>query len=83
MLAFVLADYWLAGWVGSRRELEVTPESLITGSHTEGTLLEVFERRPTLSGQTRLRTAEGWVSERSRDGKQVRRTRAAQLSVFI
>eukprot|EP01046_Picozoa_sp_COSAG06_P082107 COSAG06_NODE_29171_length_561_cov_1.006494_2_plen_106_part_00 len=43
-LLYVLADYWLAGFVGgTRRELEVTAESLITGSHTEGTLLEVFE----------------------------------------
>ena len=44
VLAYVLADYWLAGFVGGTgRELEVTAESLITGSHTEGTLLEVFE----------------------------------------
>lgn len=31
----------------------------------------MFERRPTLVGQTRLRTATGWISERSRDGKQL------------
>ena len=34
-------------------------------------LRQVFERRPTLSGQTRLRTAVGWISERSREGKQL------------
>ncbi len=57
--------------VGVTRELEVAPDSLIIGSHMEGALVEVFERRPTLSGQARLRTADGWISARSRDGKQL------------
>ena len=57
--------------VGVTRELEVGSGSLIIGSHVTDTLLEVFERCSTLGGQTRLRIVEGWISERSRDGKQL------------